>query len=115
MNDLIRPALYDSHHEIVPLREPQPGADRVKYDVVGPVCETSDLFAAGRSLPELKSGDLVAIQSAGAYGAVMASSYNARPPAPEVLVRGTEWAIVRARLTHEQLIAQDHIPDWLAG
>ncbi|MES2255800.1 MAG: diaminopimelate decarboxylase [Pseudomonadota bacterium] len=115
MNDLIRPALYDSHHEIVPLREPEPGADRIKYDVVGPVCETSDLFAANRPLPELKSGDLVAIQSAGAYGAVMASSYNARPPAPEVLVRGTEWAIVRARLTHEQLIAQDHIPDWLAG
>jgi diaminopimelate decarboxylase len=115
MNDLIRPALYDSHHEIVPLREPVPGADRIKYDVVGPVCETSDLFAAGRSLPELKSGDLVAIQSAGAYGAVMASSYNARPPAAEVLVRGSEWAIVRSRLTHEQLIAQDHIPDWLAG
>ena len=115
MNDLIRPALYDSNHEIIPLREPEPGAERVKYDVVGPVCETSDLFAANRALPELKSGDLVAIQSAGAYGAVMASSYNARPPAPEVLVRGTEWAIVRPRLTHEQLIAQDHIPDWLAG
>ena len=115
MNDLIRPALYDSHHEIVPLREPLPGAERVKYDVVGPVCETSDLFAAGRSLPPLKSGDLVAIQSAGAYGAVMASSYNARPPAPEVLVKGAEWRIVRSRLTHEQLIAQDHIPDWLAG
>jgi diaminopimelate decarboxylase len=115
MNDLIRPALYDSHHEIVPLKEPQPGAERIKYDVVGPVCETSDLFAAARPLPELKSGDLVAIQSAGAYGAVMASSYNARPPAPEVLVKGTEWAIVRSRLTHEQLIAQDHIPDWLAG
>jgi diaminopimelate decarboxylase len=115
MNDLIRPALYDSHHEIVPLREPVPGAERVKYDVVGPVCETSDLFAGARALPELKPGDLVAIQSAGAYGAVMASSYNARPPAAEVLVRGAEWAIVRARLTHEQLIAQDHIPDWLAG
>jgi diaminopimelate decarboxylase len=115
MNDLIRPALYDSHHEIVPLKEPEPGAERIKYDVVGPVCETSDLFAAARPLPELKPGDLVAIQSAGAYGAVMASSYNARPPAPEVLVRGTEWAIVRPRLTHEQLIAQDHIPDWLAG
>jgi diaminopimelate decarboxylase len=83
--------------------------------VVGPVCETSDLFAGARALPELKPGDLVAIQSAGAYGAVMASSYNARPPAAEVLVRGPEWAIVRARLTHEQLIAQDHIPDWLAG
>jgi diaminopimelate decarboxylase len=115
MNDLIRPALYDSHHEIVPIREPRPGGERVKYDVVGPVCETSDLFAAARSLPPLKSGDLVAIQSAGAYGAVMASSYNARPPAPEVLVRNAEWSIVRSRPTHEQLIAQDHIPGWLAG
>lgn len=115
MNDLIRPALYDSHHEIVPVREPVPGAARMKYDVVGPVCETSDLFAGGRALPELKSGDLVAVQSAGAYGAVMASSYNARPPAPEVLVRGADWSIVRSRLTHEQLIAQDHIPGWLAG
>jgi len=114
MNDLIRPALYDSHHEIVPVREPKPGAERVKYDVVGPVCETSDLFAASRSLPELKSGDLVAIQSAGAYGAVMASSYNARPPAPEVLVRGEEWSIVRSRLSHDELIAQDRIPGWLA-
>ena len=114
MNDLIRPALYDSHHEIVPIREPKPGAARVRYDVVGPVCETSDLFAASRSLPELKSGDLVAIQSAGAYGAVMASSYNARPPAPEVLVKGEEWSIVRSRLSHDELIAQDRIPSWLA-
>jgi diaminopimelate decarboxylase len=114
MNDLIRPALYDSHHEIASVREPKPGAERVKYDVVGPVCETSDLFASARSLPELKSGDLVAIQSAGAYGAVMASSYNARPPAPEVLVKGQEWSIVRGRLTHDELIAQDRIPGWLA-
>jgi diaminopimelate decarboxylase len=114
MNDLIRPALYDSHHEIASVREPKPGGERVKYDVVGPVCETSDLFAAARFLPPLKSGDLVAIQSAGAYGAVMASSYNARPPAPEVLVRGQEWSIVRARLTHDELIAQDRIPGWLA-
>ena len=114
MNDLIRPALYDSHHEITPIREPRPGAERVKYDVVGPVCETSDLFAAARPLPPLKSGDLVAIQSAGAYGAVMASSYNARPPAPEVLVRGAEWSIVRGRLTHDELIAQDRVPAWLA-
>jgi len=115
MNDLIRPALYNSHHEIASVKEPKPGAERVKYDVVGPVCETSDLFAAARFLPPLKSGDLVAIQSAGAYGAVMASSYNARPPAPEVLVRGQEWSIVRSRLSHDELIAQDRIPDWLAG
>ena len=114
MNDLIRPALYDSHHQIVPLREPAPGARHMVYDVVGPVCETSDSFAAARSLPELQDGDLVAIMSAGAYGAVMASAYNARPPAPEVLVAGSEWSVVRSRLTHEQLIAQDNIPDWLA-
>jgi diaminopimelate decarboxylase len=113
MNDLIRPALYESHHEIVPVAEPEPGSPRPRYDVVGPVCETSDLFAADRALPELKSGDLVAIMTAGAYGAVMASSYNARPPAPEILVRGGDWSIVRPRLSYEQLIAQDHIPPWL--
>ena len=115
MNDLIRPALYDSHHEILAVKEPAPGSARPRYDVVGPVCETSDLFAAGRALPELKSGDLVAIMSAGAYGAVMASSYNARPPAPEVLVSGDEWGIVRPRQTYDDLIAQDHIPAWLGG
>jgi diaminopimelate decarboxylase len=115
MNDLIRPALYESFHEIVPVREPAPGAPHVAYDVVGPVCETSDLFAAGRSLPQLKSGDLVAILTAGAYGATMASAYNARPPAPEVLVKGDEWGIVRARQDHDDLIAQDHFPGWLTG
>ncbi len=113
MNDLIRPALYESWHEIMPVREPEPGAARVTYDVVGPVCETSDLFAANRALPALKAGDLVAIMTAGAYGAVMASAYNARPPAPEVLVRGGEWGIVRARQDHDDLIAQDTIPGWL--
>jgi diaminopimelate decarboxylase len=113
MNDLIRPALYESWHEIVPVREPRPGAERVTYDVVGPVCETSDLFAANRALPALKSGDLVAILTAGAYGAAMASAYNARPPAPEVLVKGDEWGIVRARQDHDELIAQDTIPVWL--
>jgi diaminopimelate decarboxylase len=113
MNDLIRPALYESWHEIVPVREPQPGAPRIAYDVVGPVCETSDLFAANRPLPALKSGDLVAILSAGAYGAAMSSAYNARPPAPEVLVQGDEWGIVRARQDHDDLIAQDTIPGWL--
>jgi diaminopimelate decarboxylase len=113
MNDLIRPALYESFHEIVAVHEPPHAAPRCRYDVVGPICETSDLFAANRALPELKSGDLVAILSAGAYGAVMASSYNARPPAPEILVKGAEWSIVRSRLTYEQLIAQDRLPSWL--
>ncbi|HJR56132.1 MAG TPA: diaminopimelate decarboxylase [Rhizomicrobium sp.] len=115
MNDLVRPAMYDAHHEIAAVREPEPGAERVFYDVVGPICETSDLFAAERQLPPLKSGDLVAILSAGAYGAVMSSTYNARPPAPEVLVSGQEWAIVRPRLRHDDLIAQDKLPGWLAG
>jgi diaminopimelate decarboxylase len=113
MNDLVRPALYESHHDIVAVKEPRPGSPRAIYDVVGPVCETSDLFAANRALPPLAPGDLVAILSAGAYGAVMASSYNARPPAPEVLVRGTQWAIVRPRQTHEALIALDRLPSWL--
>jgi diaminopimelate decarboxylase len=115
MNDLIRPALYDSHHEILAVKEPKPGSPRPRYDVVGPVCETSDLFAADRPLPELESGDLVAIMTAGAYGAVMASSYNARPLAPEVLVSGDEWGIVRSRQSYDELIAQDHIPAWLGG
>ena len=114
MNDLIHPAMYDAYHEIVAVAEPAVGSPRPKYDVVGPVCETSDLFAANRPLPELKSGDLVAILSAGAYGAVMASDYNARPAAPEVLVCGEQWGIVRPRETYADLIAKDRIPDWLA-
>jgi diaminopimelate decarboxylase len=115
MNDLIRPALYEAHHEIAAIREPEVGSARPVYDVVGPVCETSDLFAAGRPLPELQSGDLVAILSAGAYGAVMAGDYNARPRLAEVLVHGEQWGIVRPRETYADLIAKDHIPDWLAG
>jgi diaminopimelate decarboxylase len=114
MNDLIRPAMYEAHHEIVAVAEPKVGSPRPRYDVVGPVCETSDLFAADRPLPELKSGDLVAILSAGAYGAVMASDYNARPIAPEVLVSGEQWGIVRPRESYADLIAKDRIPDWLA-
>ena len=113
MNDLVRPAMYEAFHEIVPLAEPVPGAPRVAYDVVGPVCETSDLFASDRPLPELKSGDLVAILTAGAYGAVMAGDYNARPRIPEVLVRGDEWGIVRPRESYADLIAKDRIPGWL--
>jgi diaminopimelate decarboxylase len=115
MNDLIRPAMYDAFHEIVPVRETAAGAAKPHYDVVGPVCETSDLFAADRPLPELKSGDLVAILSAGAYGAVMAGDYNARPRLAEVLVHGEQWGIVRPRETYADLIAKDRIPDWLSG
>ena len=113
MNDLLRPALYDAYHEIVPVVEPVPAARCHRYDVVGPVCETTDLFARDRELAELKSGDLVAFLTVGAYGAVMASAYNARPPAPEVLVKGGEWSIVRPRLTDDALIALDGLPPWL--
>ena len=113
MNDLLRPALYDAYHEIVPVMEPAAAMPRHRYDVVGPVCETTDLFARDRELPELKSGDLVAFLTAGAYGAVMSSAYNARPPAPEVLVKGGEWSIVRPRLTDDALIALDRLPPWL--
>ena len=115
MNDLIRPAMYDSHHEIVRVNEAGPNDARGTYDVVGPVCETSDIFAAGRELPALKSGDLVAILTAGAYGAVMASAYNARPPAPEVLVKDEQWSVVRPRLDDDALYGSERIPDWLTG
>ena len=113
MNDLVRPALYDAHHDIVAVEEPKPDAPRERYDVVGPICETSDIFAADRDLPRLKDGDLVAILSAGAYGAVMSSAYNARPTAPEILVKGTQWAVVRPRMDDDAHFATDRIPPWL--
>jgi len=113
MNDLMRPALYDAYHDVVPVSEAGPDSPRERYDVVGPICETSDLFAADRDMPRLKDGDLVAILTAGAYGAVMSSAYNARPPAPEVLVKGSEWAVVRPRMDDDALLASDRIPPWL--
>ncbi len=113
MNDLIRPALYDAWHEIVPVRERQGAPSRV-YDVVGPVCESADLFARDRELPAVEPGDLVAILSAGAYGAVQASGYNARPQAPEVLVRGRQFAVTRPRQSVEETIAKERLPDWLS-
>jgi diaminopimelate decarboxylase len=113
MNDLVRPAMYDAFHDIVSVAEPGPATPRERYDVVGPICETSDIFAAERDLPRLKAGDLVAILTAGAYGAVMASAYNARPPAAEVLVKGAEWAVVRPRMDDDALVSIDRIPFWL--
>ncbi len=113
MNDLLRPALYDAWHEIKPVAAAPPNADMQAVDVVGPVCESSDTFARQRPLPPVAAGDLLAICSAGAYGAVMSSSYNTRPPAPEVLVRGAEHAVVRPRADYAALIGQDRIPDWL--
>jgi len=115
MNDLIRPAMYDAHHDILPIREAKPNAPTRRYDVVGPVCETADLFARDRDLPEAEGSDLMAIMTAGAYGAVMASAYNARPPAAEILVHGRQWSVVRPRMTLEALIALDRVPSWLEG
>jgi len=114
MNDLIRPALYDAYHEIWPVRTPDPEARWESYDVVGPVCESSDTFAVGRLLPPLAVGDLVALMTAGAYASVMASTYNARPLVPEILVRGDEWHIVRPRQSVQELISRDRMPAWLA-
>jgi diaminopimelate decarboxylase len=115
MNDLIRPALYGAHHEIVAVRRRNTDDLMQCYDVVGPVCETSDLFARDYAMPSVKSDDLVAISTAGAYGAVMASAYNARPPAPEVLVRGDEWSVVRPRMSYDELVGLDRLPPWLEG
>jgi diaminopimelate decarboxylase len=111
MNDLIRPALYDAWHDIVPVRHTS--AQRKVYDVVGPVCESTDLFARDRELPAVSAGDLVAILSAGAYGAVQASSYNARGLAPEVLVKGRQFAVTRPRQTVDDMIGQERWPEWL--
>lgn len=115
MNDLIRPTLYDAWHEIVPVRAPAAGAALEPADVVGPICESGDIFARDRRLPPLAPGDLVAILSTGAYGATMSSTYNSRLPAPEVMVRGRDSALIRARPDHAALIALDRVPDWLEG
>ena len=113
MNDLIRPALYEAYHDIRPVAEPVDGTTKT-YDVVGPVCETGDTFTRGRDLPEVAAGDLVAFMTAGAYGAVMGSEYNSRPLAPEVLVRGADWAVVRPRPGYEDMMAREPLPAWFA-
>jgi diaminopimelate decarboxylase len=113
MNDLVRPTLYDAHHDIRPVREPAVGAPRITADVVGPVCESGDFIALDRPLVEPRPGDLLAIMSAGAYGAVQAGTYNTRALVPEVLVRNSEWALVRPRVTVEELIALDRPAPWL--
>ncbi len=113
MNDLIRPAMYDAHHDIDPVIEPQAGAERATYDVVGPVCESGDTFAKGREMAQMNAGDLVAFRSAGAYGAVMSSEYNTRPLIPEVMVNGSEFAVIRSRPSFDEIINRDTIPEWL--
>ncbi|MSO84844.1 MAG: diaminopimelate decarboxylase [Rhodospirillales bacterium] len=113
MNDLIRPSLYGAHHDIWPVKQPPAGVITQNVDVVGPICETGDTFARARALPPLKEGDLVVFRTAGAYGAVMSSAYNMRPPAAEVLVRGPAWAVVKPRRAVKALFADETLPKWL--
>ena len=115
MNDLIRPTLYEAHHEIRPIAAAGPAGPLIRADVVGPVCESGDFLALDRDLPEPRPGDLLAVMSAGAYGAVQAGTYNTRPLVPEVLVDEAEWALVRPRLDADQLIALDRLPPWLTA
>lgn len=113
MNDLVRPAMYEAHHEIWPVKKPGNSITRA-YDVVGPICESSDTFATERALPELRAGDLIAIMTAGAYGASMSSTYNQRLLVPEVLVKERDFAVTRPRQTFEELLGLDRAPGWLA-
>ncbi len=112
MNDLIRPALYDAYHDIIPVTD-RAGRECI-YDVVGPICESSDRFAKARALPELEAGDLVALMSTGAYGAAQTSQYNSRPLVPEILVSGAQHAVIRTRPSFDEMIANEHTPDWLS-
>jgi diaminopimelate decarboxylase len=113
MNDLIRPTLYEAHHDILPVRQAMGGAPGIVADVVGPVCESGDYLALGRTMPEPKPGDLLAVMTAGAYGAVQSSTYNTRALVPEVLVKGDQYAVVRPRIEVEELIAMDRPAPWL--
>ena len=113
MNDLIRPTLYEAHHDILPVVQATPNARSITVDVVGPVCESGDYLALDRAMPEPKAGDLLAIMTAGAYGAVQSGTYNTRALVPEVLVRGDQYAVVRPRVDVEELIAMDRPAPWL--
>jgi len=115
MNDLIRPTLYNAYHEIVPVIEAAAGAPHLKMDVVGPICESGDYIAQDRDLPPVEAGSLLAVRTAGAYAAVMGSTYNTRPLAPEVLVNGDEFAVIRRRMTVEDMIELERFPDWQSG
>jgi diaminopimelate decarboxylase len=113
MNDLIRPTLYEAHHDILPVVEPAPRTNRIVADVVGPVCESGDYLALERTMSEPKPGDLLAIMTAGAYGAVQSGTYNTRALVPEVLVKDDQYAVVRPRIEAEALIAMDKVAPWL--
>jgi diaminopimelate decarboxylase len=113
MNDLIRPTLYEAHHDILPVRLAEPSAARIVADLVGPVCESGDYLALGRTMPEPKAGDLLAVMTAGAYGAVQSGTYNTRALVPEVLVKDDQYAVVRPRIEVDDLIAMDKPAPWL--
>ena len=113
MNDLIRPTLYEAYHAIWPIKERPLGGAMVTADVVGPVCETGDYLALDRDIPVVARGDLVAVMSAGAYGAVQSGTYNTRPLIPEVLVDGDKFAVIRPRPSYDELLGLDKVPDWL--
>lgn len=113
MNDLIRPSMYDGYHAVRPIKKADESAAVLEYDVVGPICESGDVLAKGRTLASLEAGDLLAFMSAGAYGAVMSSTYNSRPLVPEVLVHGDNWSVIRRRQTYEDMVSLESIPDWL--
>ncbi|MBO6687227.1 MAG: diaminopimelate decarboxylase [Alphaproteobacteria bacterium] len=113
MNDLMRPALYQAHHDILPLAEPKADTPQTTYDIVGPICESTDKFAAQRKMPEVPAGGRIAFMSSGAYGAVLSSQYNARPLVAEVLVDGDQYALVRRRPSFDEMIQLEQMPDWL--
>ncbi len=113
MNDLIRPAMYDAHHDIVPVIEPALGTPVAPIDIVGPVCESGDTFTKQRPMPPVKDGEMIAFRSAGAYGAVMSSEYNSRPMIPEVLVNGDQFAVIRPRPTFDEMLNRDKLPEWM--
>jgi diaminopimelate decarboxylase len=113
MNDLIRPTLYEAHHDIRPVKEASPGTPLIIADVVGPVCESGDFLALERDLVEPAPGDLLAVMTAGAYGAVQAGTYNTRPLVAEAMVSGDRYAVVRPRLAVDEIIALDRLPDWM--
>ena len=113
MNDLIRPAMYEAHHDIIPVIEPAAGAEKLPIDIVGPVCESGDTFAKQRDMTAIADGEMIAFRSAGAYGAVMSSEYNTRPMIPEVLVKDDQFAVIRRRPTFDEMINRDTLPEWM--
>jgi diaminopimelate decarboxylase len=113
MNDLVRPTLYEAHHEVRPVKEPPAGAREILADVVGPVCESGDFLALDRTMAEPEPGDLLAVMTAGAYGAVQAGTYNTRPLVAEVMVKDNRSSLVRPHVSVDEIIALDRLPDWM--